>query len=56
MTPLTKKRHSTARQGKRRASIKLTLPTLVACSNCHKPTRSHAACSYCHFYKGQKVG
>jgi large subunit ribosomal protein L32 len=55
MTPLQKRRHSTMRQGKRRASIRLSLPTLVECPNCHKATRSHQACAYCGFYKGLKA-
>jgi len=55
MTPLQKRRHSTMRQGKRRASINLKLPTLIECPNCHKATRSHMACAYCGFYKGLKA-
>jgi len=55
MTPLTKRRHSTMRQGKRRATHKLILPTLIDCPNCHQPTRPHSACSHCGFYKGRKI-
>jgi large subunit ribosomal protein L32 len=55
MTPLQKRRHSTMRQGKRRASINLSLPKLIECANCHKPTPQHQACQYCGFYKGRKV-
>lgn len=55
MTPLQKRRHSTARQGKRRASIKLTLPHVTVCTNCHQLTRAHIACAHCGFYKGAKV-
>ena len=43
------------RQGKRRARLKITIPALVSCSNCHQPTPSHHACNYCGFYKGRKV-
>lgn len=55
MTPLTKRRHSTGRQGRRRATHKMILPNLVACTNCHQPTRTHRMCAHCGFYKGKKV-
>lgn len=55
MTPLPKKRRSTRRQGIRRAAINLPLPQLVACANCHEPTRPHRVCAHCGFYKGKKV-
>ncbi len=55
MTPLQKRRHSTRRQGNRRATIKLTLAQLVPCANCKQPTRSHETCPHCGFYKGKKV-
>lgn len=55
MTPLPKKRHSTRRQGIRRATHKLTLPHLISCPNCHQPTLAHRACTHCGFYKGRRV-
>lgn len=55
MTPLTKRRWSTLRQGRRRATINLSLPKLIECTNCHKPTFPHRACAFCGFYKGSKV-
>jgi len=55
MTPLPKKRRSTLRQGRLRATKKMSLPDLTECSNCHKPIRKHRACPYCHFYKGAKI-
>jgi len=48
MTPLTKRRWSTRRQGKRRASIKLTLPKLVKCTNCSQLKKSHTVCTNCN--------
>ena len=50
-----KKRHSRARQGKRRASIKLTVAKAVVCSNCGAPQISHHVCEVCGFYKGHQV-
>ncbi|MFH1244685.1 MAG: 50S ribosomal protein L32 [bacterium] len=48
MTPLPKRRWSTARQGKHRASIKLTLPKLVKCKNCNQMKKSHTVCGNCN--------
>lgn len=50
-----KKRHSRARQGKRRASIHLTLSKTVPCSNCGTLIMSHTVCKNCGFYKGSVV-
>lgn len=50
-----KKRHSVARQGKRRAAIKFAKPTIVLCKNCGTPTTPHNACAACGYYKGAKV-
>ncbi|HBD01931.1 TPA: 50S ribosomal protein L32 [Candidatus Collierbacteria bacterium] len=48
MTPLPKRRWSTRRQGKRRASIKLQLPQLTTCKNCGQSKRSHSLCANCN--------
>ena len=50
-----KKRHSRARQGKRRAAIKLTVRKTVLCSNCQTPVLPHTICKNCGFYKGREV-
>ncbi len=50
-----KKRHSRARQGKRRAAIKLSVSKSVNCSNCGKITLPHMVCKNCGFYKGKEV-
>lgn len=50
-----KKRHSRQRQGKRRAAINFTVPSLVNCSNCEKKMLSHSACKKCGYYKGTLV-
>jgi len=50
-----KKRHSRARQGKRRAAIKLGIRSTILCSNCQKPILPHIICKNCGFYKGQEV-
>lgn len=50
-----KKRHSRARQGKRRANIKLQIPGFVVCLNCKKTTYPHTICKKCGFYNGKQV-
>lgn len=44
---LPKRKHSTARKGKRLAQIKLKQPTLVSCPNCGQEKRPHRACLNC---------
>ncbi len=55
MSQEPKKRHSRARQGKRRASIKLSLPKLSTCGNCGNKFPFHTVCPACGYYKGIKV-
>jgi len=50
-----KKRHSRARQGKRRASIKLQVPGFNVCPNCKNATYPHTICKKCGFYNGKQV-
>ena len=50
-----KKRHSRARQGKRRAAIKLSIRNTVLCFNCHNPVLPHTICKKCGYYKGEAV-
>lgn len=55
MSQEPKKRHSRARQGKRRASISMTVTKSIACPNCDAPQISHRVCSTCGFYKGKQI-
>ena len=50
-----KKRHSRARQGKRRASIKLKTPIFVVCPNCKSVILPHIVCKKCGYYNGRQV-
>ena len=50
-----KKRHSRARQGKRRASIHLEMPSFVTCLNCQSTMLPHTVCKKCGFYNGRQV-
>jgi large subunit ribosomal protein L32 len=50
-----KKRHSRARQGKRRASIKLSIAQMTTCTNCGNTLPFHIVCAKCGYYKGEKI-
>lgn len=50
-----KKRHSKQRQGKRRASIKLSVLKSIVCENCGNRRLPHTVCEHCGFYKNQQV-
>lgn len=52
---LPKRRHSKARQRKRRTHQKLALPTLTTCSHCKTKVLPHNACYKCGYYQGRKV-
>lgn len=57
MAPLPKRRHSTRRGGKRKAAIKLGLPTIVAAtqtSPAHLSHRAHIEDGY-FVYNGKKI-
>lgn len=55
MAPLPKRRWSTRRQGKKRASFALKFPDVTNCPNCGKGKLSHQVCPACGFYKGKEV-
>ncbi len=50
-----KRRHSTQRKGKRRASISLKVSQVIFCPNCKAPTSPHMICKNCGYYKGTQV-
>lgn len=50
-----KKRQSRQRQGKRRAAINFSVPSIVTCSNCGAKMLAHSACKKCGYYKGSVV-
>lgn len=55
MAPLPKRKHSSRRQGKRRAAINFKIPVLQKCSNCGFLIKPHRVCPKCGFYKGKMV-
>lgn len=50
-----KRRHSRQRKGKRRASIKLTIPNAIVCANCNEMMIPHSVCKNCGFYRGKEI-
>ena len=55
MSQEPKKRHSRARQGKRRASISLRPDAKTVCPNCQAVIVPHVVCRNCGFYRGREV-
>lgn len=55
MAPLPKRRHSTRRGGKRKASIRLANTGLVPCPQCGKKVLAHRVCKNCGYYDGRSV-
>ncbi len=52
---LPKRRHSRARQAKRRTHWKLTKASVTACSHCGQPKRPHRICANCGYYADREV-
>lgn len=55
MTPLPKRRHSTRRQGKRRAALSVVIPKFMKCANCGTLRLPHRMCQECGWYNGKIV-
>ena len=51
--PNPKRRHSHARQAKRRSHHHITAPLLDECPKCHEMKLSHHVCPKCGYYKGK---
>ncbi len=52
---LPKRRHSKARQLKRRTHQGLSLPALTRCRHCDTMILTHNTCYKCGYYQGRKV-
>ena len=55
MGALPKRKYAKSRQGKRRSHLKLSVPSLGYCNQCHSPKLSHHICSVCGSYNGREV-
>lgn len=54
MGALPKRKPSTRRQGKRRASLKANLPSVSLCPRCGTEKLAHFACPECGHYQSKK--
>ncbi len=50
-----KRKHSKARQRKRRTHKNITAPTVVNCDRCLQPKIPHRICPHCGHYAGRQV-
>jgi len=55
MAPLPKRRHSTARSGKRLRAIILASVSLVKCPNCGQQKKPHLVCPSCGQYNNRII-
>jgi len=55
MTPLPKRRWSTRRQGKKRATLKALAKTYSKCKNCGQLKATHSVCTKCGYYNGIQI-
>jgi large subunit ribosomal protein L32 len=52
---LPKKKYAKARQGKRRSHLKLSLPPLDICPQCHSTKLAYHVCPTCGNYNGRQA-
>ena len=50
-----KRRYAKGRQGRRRAHLGLTQPSIEYCPQCNNPKLSHHACPTCGSYAGREA-
>jgi large subunit ribosomal protein L32 len=55
MPALPKKKTSRARKNQRRSQDHITLGSIVLCSHCRRPHRTHHVCPHCGYYAGREV-
>jgi large subunit ribosomal protein L32 len=53
MAPLPKRRYAKARQGERRAHLKIPIPAMDECPQCHSVKLAHHVCKTCGNYHGR---
>jgi len=56
MGPLPKRRISKTRQARKRARyLRVNLPHMVPCPQCHHLRLAHSVCPHCGTYKGVEI-
>jgi large subunit ribosomal protein L32 len=53
--PVPKRRTTAASRDTRRATHKVTAPSVSVCPQCHQPKRPHHVCGECGYYDGKEV-
>jgi large subunit ribosomal protein L32 len=52
---LPKKKYGKSRQGKRRSHLRLNMPGLDVCPQCHNHKLSHHVCPVCGYYNNRQA-
>lgn len=55
MAPLPKRKHTRARQGKRRRALSVRASAYEKCPQCGNLKKLHTICPSCGYYKGRLV-
>lgn len=55
MAPLTKRKYAKSRQRERRGHMKIPIPAMDECPQCHAARLSHHACIACGYYNGREA-
>ncbi len=50
-----KKTSKSKSRSRRAANMKLTPVILTRCSKCGEPKKAHTVCTFCGYYKGNKI-
>jgi large subunit ribosomal protein L32 len=55
MAPLPKRKYAKARQGERRGHLKVPVPAMDECPQCHSMKLAHHVCLTCGNYAGREA-
>jgi large subunit ribosomal protein L32 len=55
LPPVPKRKYPKSRQGKRRSHLRLDMPRLTECPQCHTPRLPHHPCPVCGTYRGREA-
>ena len=55
MAPLAKRKYAKSRQRERRGHMKIPMPSMDTCPQCHSSKLAHHACPTCGYYNGREA-
>ena len=55
MAPLPKRKYAKSRQRERRGHMKIEVPAMNTCPQCHSSKLAHHVCPSCGYYAGKEV-